>query len=61
MTFTLDTSTLGGEQYQVAPFDMNGDFRDIQLHWTQAGASQDAEFHYLEAHYTMGGVSKEIV
>lgn len=59
--FTLDTSTLGSEQFQVVPFDMDGEFRDIQLHWSQNGADQDMELHYLEMHYTVTGISKESI
>lgn len=57
--FVLDTDTLAGESYQVLPFDMDGEFRDIQLHFSQGGANQDMELHFLEIHYTIGGVSKE--
>ena len=57
--FTLDTSTLGSEQFLVSSFDMDGEFRDIQLHFYQAGADQDMEIHYLEMYYTIAGVSKE--
>lgn len=57
--FTLDTSTLSGGQFQTMPFDMDGEFRDIQFRFSQAGSAQDMELHYLELHYTLGGVSKE--
>ena len=59
--FTLDTSTLAGGQYQTIPFDMDGEFRDVQYRFTQAGAGQDMEIHALEIHFTMGGVSKELI
>ena len=58
-TFTLDSSTLGSEQFQVVPFDLDGEFRDIQFTLGQSGSDQDAEIHYLEVHYTISGVSKE--
>lgn len=57
--FTLDDATngvLGGGQYTTVPFPMTGEFRDIQLHWSQSGSSQDAEPHYLEFHFTVLGV-----
>lgn len=57
--FTLDTSTLAGGQFQTIPFDMDGEFREVQLHWSQSGSSQDMELHALEVHFTIGGVSKE--
>ena len=40
---------------------MEGEFRDIQFKWTQATANQDMEPHYLEFHFTLSGVSEEIV
>lgn len=60
-TFTLDTSMLAGEQFQVAPLGMDGEFRDIQFHFYQSGADEDMEIHYLEMHYTITGVSQEVV
>ena len=59
--FTLDTSTLASEQYFVAPFMMDGEFRDIQLHFYQSGADEDMEISYLEIHYTITGVSQELL
>ena len=44
-TFTMDVSTLGGSQYRTAPFDMQGEFRDIQFHWTQNLAGQIGRAH----------------
>ena len=58
-TFTLNSSLLSGEQFKVLPFDLDGEFRDVQLHFYQSGASEDLEIHYLELHYTIGGVSHE--
>ena len=58
-TFTLNTSTLGGGQFKTAPHDMNGDFREIQFHWTQSNTSQDLELHFFEFHYAVLGVSRE--
>ena len=60
-TFTLDTSTLGGGQYRTVPFEMAGEFRDIQFEWTQAVSGQDAEMHYFEFHFTIAGVSEEYI
>ena len=58
--FTLDTSTLAGEAFKVVPLtDMNGEFRDIQFHISQATAGADMELHYFELHYTIAGVSQE--
>lgn len=59
--FILDTSTLAGGQYQCIPFDMDGEFRDVQFRLTQSGVGQDMEAHGLEIHFTFGGVSKENV
>jgi hypothetical protein len=63
MAFTLDDNTLGvlaGGVHQTVAFDMNGEFRDVQFRFTQSGADQDAEVHYLEFHYTVTGVSGEV-
>lgn len=59
--FTLDVSTLAGGQYQTIPFDLDGEWRDLQIRMTQPGAGQDMEVHGLELHYTIGGVSKELI
>ena len=59
-TFTLDTSTLGGSAYRTYPFDMEGEFRDIQFHWYQGSASQDMEGHYFEFHFLIVGVDEVI-
>ena len=61
-TFTLDNATsgtLGGAQFKTQAFDMNGEFREIQFRWGQSSASQDAEPHFFEFHYTFSGVSME--
>jgi len=58
--FTLDTSTLGGSSYRTYPFDMQGEFRDVQFHWSNAVLSQDFEAHYLEIHFTISGVDEVI-
>ena len=57
--FRLNVSTLGGGQFKTTAHDMNGDFREIQFHWTQSVTAQDLEIHGLEFHYTIGGVSLE--
>ena len=57
--FRLNTSTLGGGQFKTAPHEMNGEFREIQFHWSQTVASQDLEVHAMEVHYTVGGISLE--
>lgn len=62
--FTLNSATLGvlsGGQYTTVPFQMSGEFRDIQLHWSQSGASQDMEAHYLEFHFTVQGVDESLI
>ena len=59
--FTLNTSTLAGGEYQTIAFDMDGEFRDLQLHFSQGGSSQDMEIHYLELHFTNTGLSKEVI
>lgn len=60
-TFTLDVSTLGAGDFRTVPTDMEGSFRDIQFKFAQNGAAQDMEVHFLEIHYTLGGVSKEVL
>ena len=58
--FILGTSTLGGPIYVTAPFDMQGEFRDIQLHWSQTVSNQDMEGHFLEFHFTLSGVDEAL-
>lgn len=60
-SFKLNTSTLGAGAYRTVPTDMEGPFRDLQIRFYQNGASQDMEVHFLELHFTLGGVSKEIL
>lgn len=57
--FTLGTSTLQGGQYVTRAFNMNGEFRELQLRFFNAAASQDFEVHFVELHLTLGGVSME--
>ena len=59
--FELDVSTLGAGAFRTVPTDMEGPFRDIQIRFFQNGAAEDMEIHYLEIHYTIGGVSKEVI
>ena len=54
-----NASTLGGGQFKTAAHDMNGDFREIQFHWTQTVTSQDLEIHAFEFHYDVLPVSLE--
>ena len=54
-----NASTLGGGQFKTAAHDMNGDFREIQFHWTQTVTSQDLEIHSFEFHYDVLTVSLE--
>ncbi len=58
-SFIMDSSTLAGPAYRTVPFDMQGEFRQIQMTWRQATASQDMEPHYLEFHFTVVGVAEE--
>lgn len=58
--FTMDVSTLGGGSYRTYPFDMQGEFRDMQLHWSNSVSGQDFEAHYLELHFTIVGVDEVI-
>ena len=60
-SFTLNTSTLGAGAFRTVPTDMEGPFRDIQIRFFQNGASEDMEIHFLEIHYTLTGVSKEVI
>ena len=60
-TFTFNQSALGSGSFRTVPTDMEGPFRDLQIRFYQNGASQDLEIHFLEIHYTIGGVSKEIL
>ena len=57
--FRLDVSTLGGGQFKTTAHDMNGDFREIQFHWTQSVTAQDLEIHSFEFHYDVLTVSLE--
>ena len=59
-TFKLDTSTLGGGQYRTVPFEMTGEFRDIQFEWTNSVANQDMEPHYLEIVFSIVGVDETL-
>lgn len=38
---------------------MEGDFRDIQFHFSQSVSSQDAQANYWEFHFDVSGVSEE--
>lgn len=61
-TLELDNSTTGtlaGGQFKTVPFDMAGEFREVQFKFIQSGASQDFEPHFLEFHFTIAGVSME--
>lgn len=61
-SFTLNTSTLGTGAFRTVPVDMDtGAFRDIQLEISNAGLGQDCEVHFIELHFTLTGVSKEIL
>ena len=57
--FTLDVSTLAGGQFHTHSFEMEGEFREIQFHFTQSVAGQDMEPHFLEFHFTPSGISQE--
>ena len=57
--FILDQSKLSGAVFSTKSTPMEGDFRDIQFHWTQSVSSQDAEIHYFEFHFDVSGVSEE--
>jgi hypothetical protein len=59
VTFTLDTSTLAGGQFRTVAKEMDGEFREIQFSFTQAGLDEDMEVHFWEMHYTIAGVSYE--
>lgn len=60
-SFTLDTSTLAGGQFQTVAFEMDGEFREIQFSFRQAGLDEDAEIHWLEFFYKLAGVSHEAI
>lgn len=61
-SFRLNTSTLGTGAFRTVPVDLEtGAFRDIQFEFTNAGLSQDMEVHFLELHFTLTGVSKEVL
>ena len=57
--FILDQSRLSGAVFSTKATPMEGDFRDIQFHWTQSVSSQDWEGHYWEFHFDVSGVSEE--
>ena len=59
-TFTLDSSKLGGGQYNTVPFRMTGEFRDLQIRCYQSVASQDMEAHYLELFMEVLGVDESL-
>lgn len=59
-TFTLDSSRLGGGQYNTVPFRMQGEFRDLQIRCYQSVASQDMEAHYLELFMEVLGVDESL-
>lgn len=61
MAFTLNTSTLGAGAFRTVPTSMDGAFRDMQLRFYQNGANEDLEIHFVEIHFTLGGVSKELL
>jgi hypothetical protein len=44
-TFTLDVSTLSGENLNYAENILYERGRSIQLEWTQSGANQDMRLH----------------
>lgn len=58
-TFTLDTSTLAGGQFATRPFDLVGEFREIQFQMTQSSANQDMEVHFLEFHFVPSGLTED--
>ena len=58
-SFTLDTSTLAGSQFRSQYVGMDGEFREIQMRFTQAVSNQDFELHFLEFHMELAGVSEE--
>lgn len=58
-TSQLDIDRLSGGRYITRAFDMKGDFRDIQLRFSQSGSATDMEPHLLELHVTPTGVSTE--
>ena len=59
MVFQLDTSRLGITSTAIVPSDMEGTFRDLQLHLNQSGLGQDMEVHYVEMFLTLASESKE--
>ena len=59
--FKLNTSTLGAGAFRTVPTSMDGAFRDIQIRFYQNGANEDADVHFFEIHFTLGGVSKEVL
>jgi len=61
MAFTMNTSTLGAGSFRTVPTSMEGAFRDLQIRFFQNGAGEDLEVHFLELHFTLGGVSKEVL
>jgi hypothetical protein len=58
MSFTLDTSRLIDTFRLMPTDDLAGTFRDLQLHFSNAGLAQDLEVHFLELHLTLAGVDK---
>ena len=58
-SFRLDTSQLSTNRFITLPADMEGAFRQIQLHLMQAGVAQDMEVHFIALNLTDLGMSKE--
>jgi len=59
MAFTLDTSVLGPGSFRTVPTDLAGPFRDLQIRFYENTAGGDLEIHFIELHFTLGGVSRE--
>ena len=59
-TFTLDSSKLGGGQYNTVAFPAMGEFRDLQIRCYQSVASQDMEAHILELFMSVDGVDEAL-
>lgn len=60
--FVLDSATLGilgGAQFTTAFVRAEGDFQDIQFRCAQSGTGEDMEVHWIELHFTLGGVTEE--
>ena len=60
--FELDHTTngvLGGSQFTTEFVRLEGDCQDFQIRCYQSAVAEDMEIHWIEMHFTLGGVTEE--